>query len=685
MSASRVRFTERQALLARDLNDEQAYLLTLRRLHNLAPHRWGIAFGLDLLPEDGAVRLTPGMAVDGYGRELLVPAPLTFPADALGRVGAGDAVLVSLRYARTPTTPSPRGRYPCGPDEHTRWREETRLCLTRVPPPPPQANVPPPDARRLALAFIAAREPSSALDLSDDPERVCPVYLGLFRPGDAKTEAEPSGYTLDRSVRRYVSVVGETVRAASGQAQLAIGRQFGSGGSRFAVSLPDAQGHLADDHLTIDSPGPTTIRGQTTWVSELRPGDFPLGEPQPPPAAPPLSDLIIADYRFRAGDVLDPWCLAWKLMYSDDPAIAALRDSLRHCADNLLARLDDLLRTRPVLADLLPLVLDALNCLLTGRPGDPSGLLNRGALRGRPLRAATWRLQRAIQPSAAADDAEPVNRVMLYNRLLLEDLFPAELQPSEGLPGAWGLEFRPLAAPPTAATPWRIYRADVKQDNAALEELRIELADPGGKGDPARSVFAIGGCGPQDPAQPDGAKRFRPCLAVDAACTVTIFGNLTVEGEVVQGPVGADPNDPRLPGQLAQQYGQGASAGFNAALTLQVAVSGLTAQIGRGWDYTVTVTNTNPQAVGPVTIYDMAATDAGPVGPMTQVRYISNLAPGQGTGPVSIHHSHLLPNVVAGAKLYLVVVAVATALPSGAYGYDRADTTVAAAPSPNPP
>lgn len=79
--ASRPSFSEGQILAAADLARLSSYPRAREERHNRFIHRWGIATGLDLQPEptrDASgnefvrVFISPGMAVDGEGRELLV-------------------------------------------------------------------------------------------------------------------------------------------------------------------------------------------------------------------------------------------------------------------------------------------------------------------------------------------------------------------------------------------------------------------------------------------------------------------------------------------------------------------------------------------------------------------------------------------------------------------------------------
>ena len=74
-------------LTAEDLTQEQEYLATKRRLTNRLLHGWGVVAGLDVTVTDGpAVTVGPGVALDGWGREIVVVTATTepIPADAGG-------------------------------------------------------------------------------------------------------------------------------------------------------------------------------------------------------------------------------------------------------------------------------------------------------------------------------------------------------------------------------------------------------------------------------------------------------------------------------------------------------------------------------------------------------------------------------------------------------------------------
>lgn len=78
----RLNYYEGEFLGAVDFQAEQEYYLEMRRRHNLGQHTWGIVTGLELAqaPNGGTdgsyaevdVYLQPGMAVDGFGREIAV-------------------------------------------------------------------------------------------------------------------------------------------------------------------------------------------------------------------------------------------------------------------------------------------------------------------------------------------------------------------------------------------------------------------------------------------------------------------------------------------------------------------------------------------------------------------------------------------------------------------------------------
>jgi hypothetical protein len=116
LSPRRVHFFEGQLLTARDFQDEQAYNLERRRLHNRLFHPSGVVSGLDVGEAGGTtVLVQPGVAIDGLGREIIVPEERLIdgaqPTDDHGepageRLTKGTVSLL-LRYLEVAVEPPP--------------------------------------------------------------------------------------------------------------------------------------------------------------------------------------------------------------------------------------------------------------------------------------------------------------------------------------------------------------------------------------------------------------------------------------------------------------------------------------------------------------------------------------------------------------------------------------------------
>lgn len=94
---TRPHFYAGQLITAEDLNAEQEYQRQEQWLHNRMLHGYGIVAGLEALveqDENGArLLVAPGYALDGWGRELVVPEQLT-----LGLPGDRRDLMVYLQY-----------------------------------------------------------------------------------------------------------------------------------------------------------------------------------------------------------------------------------------------------------------------------------------------------------------------------------------------------------------------------------------------------------------------------------------------------------------------------------------------------------------------------------------------------------------------------------------------------------
>lgn len=104
-TVERLNYFQRQYLGAQDFIDAQTYQRDMRRRHNLGPHTWGIVTGLELVerPVEGGgdardVFILPGLAVDGYGREIILFRPLQLDPALFLRFGAANHYSVWIGY-----------------------------------------------------------------------------------------------------------------------------------------------------------------------------------------------------------------------------------------------------------------------------------------------------------------------------------------------------------------------------------------------------------------------------------------------------------------------------------------------------------------------------------------------------------------------------------------------------------
>lgn len=178
----RLRYYYGQRLGALDFSDAQAYGVGKQRFHNLRAHGAGVLCGLEARREvfpQGApatdpttiLRVTRGAALDGCGREVIVPGDQCIDVAAwfarhrerLGLTSWGaDAprtLWVGLRYRECPSDPAPAPRDPCGCDaggcEFGRVREGFELALLHEEPACAGATFPPGEALQALIAGLA--------------------------------------------------------------------------------------------------------------------------------------------------------------------------------------------------------------------------------------------------------------------------------------------------------------------------------------------------------------------------------------------------------------------------------------------------------------------------------------------------------------------------------------------------
>ncbi|MBK7916053.1 MAG: hypothetical protein IPJ94_07305 [Chloroflexi bacterium] len=173
MDITRPNYYQGQFLGAQDFNDELAYHRDMRRRHNLGPHTWGIVVGLELVekPKESGTGvdlfLQPGMAVDGYGREIIVLHPTQLSPSTFLRFAADNHYDVWIAYDEAQTSRAASGYELCNTDnQFDRLQESFRIFVKPALPQPDGVIV---DGQQL--------EPPSAAntdDLTIPPDKSVP-------------------------------------------------------------------------------------------------------------------------------------------------------------------------------------------------------------------------------------------------------------------------------------------------------------------------------------------------------------------------------------------------------------------------------------------------------------------------------------------------------------------------------
>jgi hypothetical protein len=189
----RLRYYERQYLQSSDFTDEQTYHLEMRRRLNLALHLWGIVKGLELLYGE-VIQGTPdqyyvseGMAIDAYGREIIVPAKHLLSGDLeTNQITAAGTYSVWIGYTRELTTPPQAGYQRCdATNQYTRWQESFEIILTSV-----TANPNP------------TEDPDPFGDLPDDPTK----YPWLIHLGTINLDKKLTITAATNADRVYIGI-----------------------------------------------------------------------------------------------------------------------------------------------------------------------------------------------------------------------------------------------------------------------------------------------------------------------------------------------------------------------------------------------------------------------------------------------------------------------------------------------
>jgi hypothetical protein len=168
-----------QLLTADDLAAEQDYHRQMRWLHNRMLHGWGVVGGLHVQVEGddaGHVVVSPGFALDGWGRELIIIEPVH-----VGLPGKAFDVVLYLQYVEEPP-PGPPGAStaasdtPLSPPAHsgTEPAGAPRTAHVLVELPPEDRAISPSRRADYAIPFARVRRVGQRwqLDVKFRPPRV---------------------------------------------------------------------------------------------------------------------------------------------------------------------------------------------------------------------------------------------------------------------------------------------------------------------------------------------------------------------------------------------------------------------------------------------------------------------------------------------------------------------------------
>jgi hypothetical protein len=266
---TRVRYFDKQFLRATDFSDEQAYHLAIHRRHAITHHTPGILIGLDLQAEDGVAFVAPGIAIDGYGRELVLSKSPILPE----RFRQLDATQLEvwLFYQRELNGSSAGND--CGPLENNRLTESARIELS-------------------AKGAIQPRVGNPNLETPDDPSLTWPVFLGLVTYDAAATDPKDK-FTFSLDGRNYAGAVAGTIHHPKEDVKVTLDGED----AIFTVTVGKA-----DPRLEIRADQTNMVRGDTTVEGNLRLNGGALQFPSPTQedANPPAPAI----YRF-SGDSTD--------------------------------------------------------------------------------------------------------------------------------------------------------------------------------------------------------------------------------------------------------------------------------------------------------------------------------------------------------------------------------------------
>lgn len=209
----RVRYYQQQYLGADDLTAEQAYHRDMRRRHNLAHHTWGVVVGLDLrIEDDTRLWVGPGMAVDGFGREIFVLAPTELGPEAfLAENLLTGMQPVWLAYHEEDTVPARFGYAECADGTLRRVVEGYRLFVGEPEDP---------DGRDDVVVAGEPEDTSASIPFQELPQEELKARWYVLLGEVFWDTATRTFLQVEEAKRPWVGVVAQTVWAPAGDLRL---------------------------------------------------------------------------------------------------------------------------------------------------------------------------------------------------------------------------------------------------------------------------------------------------------------------------------------------------------------------------------------------------------------------------------------------------------------------------------
>ena len=221
-SVERLNYYQRQHLGAQDFIDAQNYQRDMRRRHNLGPHLWGIVVGLELVEREveggGMAReviILPGVAIDGYGREIIVFRPISLDPALFLRFSTNNHYSVWIGYEEESANRD-NSAFTCEDDAFNRTVESYRIYVEPDDPQPTEVVV---DGDETSAANPDLRIPPDLSvpyqELPQDDLDFWMIPLGDVRwDGSQFIEAAAGRLTLGR---QYAGLVGAELFAPAAE------------------------------------------------------------------------------------------------------------------------------------------------------------------------------------------------------------------------------------------------------------------------------------------------------------------------------------------------------------------------------------------------------------------------------------------------------------------------------------